>query len=195
MVGFLVGPASQGCWGLIGKKILMTELKTKLNPPPAAASMDTWKTESNPAKQTMLTWAIIVVGLILAYSFRDFDASEFTNSLAGFLLGILLLLIGLPGTFMVGKETTTVDRKGRRILIDSTSRFGKKSRSISFNEIVEVFVSELGATSDGSVSYYVTLRLVSGETCPLFFPAYYDGRWDRSVAEDRCRRLEEYLGK
>lgn len=155
--------------------------------------MDTWKIESNPAKQTVLTWAIVAAGLILAYGFRDFDSSGFTNSLAGFLLGILLLLIGVPGIFMAGKETITVDPKARRILIDGTSRFGKKSRSISFSEIVEVFVSELGARSDGSVSYYVTLRLRSGESYPLFFPAYYDGRWDRSVAEDRCRRLEEYL--
>jgi hypothetical protein len=155
--------------------------------------MDAWTIESNPAKQTALAWAIVVVGLILAYGFREFDGSGFTNSLAGFLLGILLLIIGVPGIFMVGKQTITVDHEACRIMIEDTSRFGRKNRIIPFNEIVDLFVSELGARSDGSVSYYVTLKLTSGKNYPLFFPSYYDGRWERSVAESRCRRLEEYL--
>jgi len=157
--------------------------------------MDTWTIESNPAKQTVLTWAVVVVGLILVYGFRDFDSSGFTNSMAGFLLGVLLLVVGLPGIFMTGKQTITVDPQARRILIEDTSHFGKKTRSISFREIVDISVSSLGNRSDGSVSYYVTLKLASGENHPLFFPSYYDGRWDRSVAESRCRRLAMYLGR
>lgn len=155
--------------------------------------MDMWKIESNPVKQTMLAWATAVVGLMLAFGFRNFDSSGLTNSLAGFLLGILLLLVGIPGIFMVGKQSITVDPKACRIMIEDTSRFGKKSRIIPFNEIVEVHVSSLGNRSEGSVSYYVTLRLESGKSFPLFFPSYYDGRWDRSVAENRCSRLQEYL--
>lgn len=158
-------------------------------------AMDTWKIESNPAKQTVLTWSIVVVGLILIFGFRDFDGSGFTNSLAGFLLGILLLLIGVPGIFMVGKQTITVDPKACRITIEDATRFGKKIRTIPFEEIVELYISELGARSEGSVSYYVTLKLRSGKNYPLFFPSYFDGRWDRSAAESRCRRLEEYLRK
>jgi hypothetical protein len=156
--------------------------------------LDKWQIESNPQKQRALTWAIVVVGLMLAFGFRDFDTSAFTNSLAGFLLGVLLLVIGIPGVFMIAKQEITVDPKARRILIEDTSRFRKKSRAISFHEIAEVDVSSLGNRSEGSVSYYVTLKLRSGESYPLFFPAYYDGRWDRSVAESRRRRIEEYLG-
>lgn len=99
--------------------------------------MDTWKITSNPVKQTILTWAIVAAGLILAYGFRDFDSSGLSNSLAGFLLGVLLLIIGIPGLFMIGKQEITVDPKARRILIEDTSRFGKKSRAILFEEVDE----------------------------------------------------------
>lgn len=157
--------------------------------------MDTWRIESNPAKQTVLTWAIVVAGLALAYGFRNFDSSGFTNSLAGFLLGILLLIIGVPSILMVGKQTITVDPEARQITIEDASRFGTKSRIIAFNEIDDLHVSRLGNRSEGSVNYYVTLKLKSGKNQPLFFPSYYDGRWDRSVAESRCRRLQEFLGK
>jgi hypothetical protein len=157
--------------------------------------MDTWKIESNPAKQTVLTWAVVLAGLVLAYGFRDFDASGFTNSLAGFLLGILLLTIGVPSALLVGKQTITVDPKACQIMIEDTSRFGKKNRIIPFNEIDSLHVSSLGNRSEGSTTYYISLKLRSGKSYPLFFPSYYDGRWDRSVAESRCSRLQEFLGK
>ncbi len=157
--------------------------------------MDPWKIESNSVKQSAFTWAIVVVGLVLMYGFRDFDGSGFTDSLAGFLLGVLLLIVGVPGILMVGKETISVDPNARQISIEHASRFGKKNRIIPFNDIIDVHVSSLGNRSEGSVSYYVTLKLSSGKNFPLFFPAYYDGRWDRSIAEGRCSRLEEYLGR
>jgi hypothetical protein len=78
-------------------------------------------------------------------------------------------------------------------VIEDVARFKKKKQIICFNDIVEVYVSELGNRSEGSVSYYVTLRLKSEKNCPLFFPAYYDGRWNKSIAESRCRQLEECL--
>ena len=155
--------------------------------------MEIWTTESNPVKQSILSWAIVVVGLILVYGFRNFDVSGFTNSLAGFLLGILLVLIGVPAVLMVGKQTITVDPKIRQILIEDESRFGTKKKIIPFNEIVDLHVSSLGRRSEGTVSYYVSLKMTSGKTLPLFFPAYYEGRWDRSVAESRCSRIQSYL--
>ena len=155
--------------------------------------MDTWKIESNPAKQTVLTWSIVVVGLILIFGFRDFDGSGFTNSLAGFLLGILLLVIGVPGLFKVGKQSITVDPKACQIIVEDSSRFGAKKQIIPFSEIRDLCVSTTGNRSEGSISYYITVKLTSGKDYPLFFPSYYDGRWDESVAESRCRRLEEYL--
>jgi hypothetical protein len=157
--------------------------------------VEIWTIESSPRKQSALAWVIIVAGLVLAYGFRDFDSGGFTNSLAGFLLGVLLLAVGIPAAVMGGKQQISVDPGLRRILVEDTRRWGKKSRSIPFDEIAGVRVDRLGNRSDGSVSYYVALKLSTGKTYPLFFPAYYDGRWNRSVAEERCRRIEEYLGR
>jgi len=155
--------------------------------------MDIWKIESNPVKQTILTWAIVIVGLILAYGFRNYDGSYLSNSLSGFLLGILLLLVGVPGVFMIVKQTITIDRNSRQIVIEDVSRFKQKNQIIYFDEIDEVYVSRLGNRSEGSISYYVTLKLKSGNNYPLFFPAYYDRRWNKSIAESRCNQLKEFL--
>ena len=155
--------------------------------------MDTWKIESNPGKQVVLGWIVLVVGLTLAIGFRDFDSSGLTNSLAGFLLGLLLLLIGTGTLLLGGKRTVSVDPEARRVLIEDASRFGQKERSIAFDEVGEVYVDSLGDKEGGSISYDVVLKLTSGEAVSLFRPAYFEGTWNRSVMESRCRRLEEYL--
>ncbi|HEY3417648.1 MAG TPA: hypothetical protein VGM23_12255 [Armatimonadota bacterium] len=77
--------------------------------------------------------------------------------------------------------------------MEDTTLFGTKLRLIAFEDIREASVASLGKRSNYVITYYVMLKLTTGATYPLFFPAYYEGRWDRSVAEDRCRRLEEYL--
>ena len=155
--------------------------------------MDTWKIESNPGKQTFIAWCILVVGLILAIGFRNFDSMYLTNSLAGFLLGLLLMFIGIVGLWMGGKRSIVVDPQARCIVIEDAGRFGPKQRSISFEEIGEVYVDSLGNREGGSISYDVVLRLKVGKHVSLFRSAYFDGTWDRSVMESRCRRLEEYL--
>ena len=106
--------------------------------------MDTWRIESSPGKQAFIAWSILIVGLILAFGFRNFDSSGLTNSLAGFLLGLLLLLIGFAGLLMGGKRSVTVDPHARRILIEDVNRFGEKERSISFDEVGKVYVGRLG---------------------------------------------------
>lgn len=150
---------------------------------------------SNPTKQALLTIAVIIVGLILAIGFRNYDDSAFTNSLAGFLLGILLILIGIPGLITLGTETITIDTNTRCILIENVNRFRKKNKLIYFMEIAEVFVGCQGKRSSGTMSYYVCLRLNTGEVYNLFYPSYYDGRWDKSVAESRCNRIQEYIAQ
>jgi hypothetical protein len=155
--------------------------------------MDIWKIESNPGKQTLIAWIILVVGLILVIGFRNFDGSSLTNSLAGFLLGLLLLLIGFAVLLMGGKRSITVDPQAHRILIEDENRFRQRKRSISFDEVGKVYVSRLGNREGGSISYDVVLKLKAGDTVSLFRPAYFDGTWSRSVMEDRCRRLQEYI--
>ena len=57
--------------------------------------MDSLKFESNSGKQTVLSLVSIVIGIILVIGFRHFDGMDRTNSVAGFLLGLFLLLIGI----------------------------------------------------------------------------------------------------
>jgi len=157
--------------------------------------MNNWKIESSPIKQLIMTIAIIIAGIVLMYGFRNYDASGFTNSLAGFLLGVLLLLIGVPGLLAISKETITVFPKERKILIENNNLFRKNIRNIFFNEIESIHLSTLGNKTDGSRSYYLVLELRSGKSFPLFFPAYYTGRFNRAIAEDRRRRLENYINQ
>lgn len=88
--------------------------------------MNIWRIESNPRKQTLLTWAIVLVGLILVYGFRNYAAAHFGNSMAGFLLGIFLLAIGIPALFLIGKQTITVDRTEAHITIEDVTFQEKK---------------------------------------------------------------------
>jgi hypothetical protein len=155
--------------------------------------MESWKIESSSGKQVTLGWIILLVGTILTVGFRNFDGSGLTNSLAGFLLGLLLLLVGIVALVIGGKRTVTVDPEARRILIEDVNRFGQKSRLISFDEVERVYVGSLGNREGGSISYDVLLKLKIGENVSLFRPAYFDGIWSRSVMEDRCRCLEGYI--
>jgi hypothetical protein len=152
-----------------------------------------WKIESSLGKQTFLGWLVLVVGLILAIGFRDFDGSGFTNSLSGFLLGLLLLLIGVATVVVGGKRTVTVDSGLRHVVLEDANRFTEKKRIILFDEVDHAYIGKLGDREGGSISYDVVLKLKSGEHVSLFQAAYFDGRWNKAVMEGRQRRLAEAL--
>lgn len=155
--------------------------------------MDIWRSESSSGKQLVLTAAVLLVGLLLVIGFRHYSGPGMSNSMAGYLLGWLLLIIGVAGLLTWGKQTITVDPTIGRIEVEDTNFWGKKTREIAFDEIMETRVAEIGDRSDHAVTYYLLLKLKNGNSYPLFYPAYYDGKWERSVAEDRRQRLETYL--
>jgi hypothetical protein len=152
-----------------------------------------WKIESSLGKQTFLGWVVLVVGLILSIGFRDFDGSGLTNSLSGFLLGLLLLLIGVATVVVGGKRTVSVDSRLRQIVLEDVNRFVEKKRIVLFDEVDHTSISMLGDREGGSISYDVVLKLKSGEHVSLFQAAYFDGRWNKAVMEGRQRRLAEAL--
>jgi len=156
--------------------------------------MDSLKFESSTIKQTTLSLGCVVFGLILAYGFRNFDSTGMTNSLAGFLLGMLLLVIGISAFLVRGKQTIVIDPKARRIVIEDKNYFRNKKRLISFSDIVNTQIGYLGKKSNFVSFYYIVLKLRSGKEYSLFPPGhFFDGGSDRSVMESRRRRLEEYL--
>lgn len=158
--------------------------------------MDPWKFESNPGKQTALALACIAAGLALAIGFRHFTGPGLSNSLAGFLLGILLLIIGISALWVSGKQTVVIDPELRRIVIEDSNLFRTRKRSIPFIDVVDTAIGYLGKKSNHVSFYYIVLKLRSGEEYPLFPPGrFFEGGSDRSVMESRRRRLEQYLGQ
>jgi hypothetical protein len=157
--------------------------------------VDVWTSQSNPGKQAVLSVLCSVAGVVLAIAFRDFRDSG-TNALAGFLLGVLLLLIGVAGFLVSGKQTVVVNPKARCITIEDANRYCAKKRSIPFSDVLGISIGYLGKRSSYVTWYYLVLKLRSGEEYSLFSPGrFFEGASDRSTVEGWKRRLEEYLGQ
>jgi hypothetical protein len=156
--------------------------------------MDSWKSENNPVKQLALAIVCVLIGLILTIACRNFSDPGITNSLAVFLLGLLLLIIGIYGLLVSGKQTIVIDPKTRCITIEDTNRLRTKKRSIPFNDIVDIKIGYLGKRSNFVEFYYLVLKLRSGEKYPLFSAGrFYEGGSNRAVVESWQQRLKEYL--
>ncbi len=157
--------------------------------------MDKWISESNPGKQMMLSIVCTIVGLAMAYVCRDFHGFAMTNTLAGFLLGVLLLLIGTAGAVTTGKQIIVIDSSVRSIVVEDRNIFGAKKRAIPFSDILHVGIGYTGKKSNYVTLYYLLLSLRSGEEYSLFAPGrFYMGGSDRDVVEGWRSRLEEYIG-
>ncbi len=152
------------------------------------------KFESHSGKQTALSLICIVAGITLAMGFRHFDGPGMTNSLAGFLLGLLLLLIGISAFLISGKQKIVIDPQARRITIEDTNQFRSNKRTIAFNDITDTGIGYLGKKSNFVSFYYINLHLKNGEVYPLFSPGrFFEGGSDRSVMESRRQQLEEFI--
>ena len=157
--------------------------------------MDLWTSQSNFGKQILLSAACTAIGLVLVIGLLDFRGFG-ANATAGFLLGVLLLLIGVAGLLAAGRQTVVVDPKGRCVTIEDSNRFRSKKRLIPFSDIVGISIGFLGKRSNYVMWYYLVLRLRSGEDYPLFAPGrFYKGGSDKSIVANWKQRLEEYLGQ
>lgn len=157
--------------------------------------MVVWKSSSNPEKQTALAVACSAIGALLAYGFRHFQGGG-SNALAGFGLGLLLLIIGLAGLAGGGRQTIVVDPRARRITVEDEGFFRRQMRTIPFGDIKGISIGYLGRRSAYVTCYYLVLKLASGETYPLFAPGrFYAGGSDRPTVEGWRNRLETLLEK
>lgn len=155
--------------------------------------MGVWKSESSAGRQTAVAVACTLVGLALAIGFRNFQAAG-SNALAGFLLGLLLLAIGVAGFLAGGTQTIAIDPERRRIVVEDRSALGTKRRTILFRDIADVRIGFLGKRSNGVTFHYLDLRLRDGSRYPLFAPGrFHPGSSDRATVEGWRQRLEQLL--
>lgn len=157
--------------------------------PPAP---ELWVTESIPRRQSGVSWVMLALGLVLVYAFRGFQGPGVSNSLAGFLLGVLLMSIAAASLLSGGKQIITVDPQRRQIVVSGQNRFSGGKKVILFKDVARVRVGRFGKASNGMESFHVSVVLKQGGTVPLFF-GFYEGQFDRDVAQARCDRLAAYL--
>lgn len=157
--------------------------------------MDIWISHSKPRQQAALAIGCTVVGVALLFAARKFDTLG-SNAGAGFLLGLLLLGIGVAAFFASGKQTVTIDTAARTILVEDETRLGSKSHTLRFDDITDIGIGYLGKKSNYVTWYYLNLKLKNGKEYPLFAPGrFYEGGSDRSVVEGWRDRLRGYVGR
>lgn len=152
----------------------------------------TWKTESSAGKENLAMVLALVVGIALTVGFRKFEGPGLIGSTAGFLLGILILVVGAGLFLFGGKQVITVEPKLKRIVVTSLGRLRTSSREIHFNEISEVYVGESGDQEGGSIRYHVVARLKTGTEVALFM-GFFEGSHSKPAMEARCQRIVESM--
>jgi hypothetical protein len=157
--------------------------------------MEPWRSESRPAKQSVLAIGCTVLGAVFVVGFRHMAGAN-TGVKAGFLLGLLLVGLGLVAFVMQGRQTVVVDPATRTITVQDKTFFGTRRRGIALDDIADVGVGFLGRSSNYVKTYYLELTLRSGGRCSLFAPGrFYEGASDRSVVEGWRDRLLGYMGR
>ncbi len=156
--------------------------------------MDVWELNSDGRRQTMLSGACLVTGLVLAISMREYGESG-SNMHAGFLLGAVLTLVGAASLAVSGSQRVVVDPRSRTIAIHDHRLVGHSMRRIAFSDIAQVQIAFLQTRSKTVLQYFLQLRLRSGEDYALFAPSrIYPGAADPAVVNGWKTRLEEILG-
>jgi len=119
--------------------------------------MAKWVSQSNRGQQIALSVGCMVVGLALAVGCRHFQGPGITNTMAGFLLGLLLLFLGLATIIVSGQQTVVIDPTARCITVEETSLLKKVRRSIPFGDIVDIHIGFVGKRSNYVTNYYLEL--------------------------------------
>jgi hypothetical protein len=156
-------------------------------------SRDVWVSRQDTGQLALYGVIAVAVGLGFIMLVRQASSLSSVTSTSAFLLGLLILILGLAALVMNGEQVISVDPKRRRVLIETASRFGKKRRIISFRDIANVSLGEIGDIEGGSISYFVQLDLKNGKDVGLFV-GFYGGNWSKGEMEARRQRLIEYLG-
>lgn len=157
-----------------------------------SAQSTVWKTESSLTSQNLAMILTLAAGTALAIGFRQFEGPGFSGSRAGFLLGILMICIGVGMFLFGGRQVVAVEPRFRRIVVTRFTSLRESSKEIRFDEISEVYVGESGDQEGGSIRYHVVAKLTTGKEIALFM-GFFEGARSESAMEARCQRLLECM--
>ncbi|MCB6184984.1 hypothetical protein LIN78_15665 [Leeia sp. TBRC 13508] len=148
--------------------------------------------QNEQKKQFLIALIGCLVGYLLVhfayYSGRPTEIGQWSAlGLGGFILCIsLYMAIANP------KQTVKIDLKKRLIHVKTQSKFGMRNQFISFSDIREVDVGEIGDREGGSIIYYVDLTLKNGKHQKLFHGAY-EGNTQYSTMHQYCKLIQSKL--
>jgi hypothetical protein len=155
--------------------------------------MNIWETRSNNRQQVVISGICLVAGIVLTVALRDYGASG-SNRQAGFLLGVVLLGLGIATLFAGSSQTVQVDVEKREIRILDQRIVGNQHHTVAFDQVQRVEVACLQTRSQHALRYFLQLQLVNGETYPLFSPEKaYPRASDAAVVASWKHRLDTML--
>ncbi len=136
---------------------------------------------SQPRRNAALSGISVAVGALLVYFGRHHAD---TNAWAGYLLGWLMLLLGLAALLVNESRQLELDTRRRLLVLDVRRRLGGNRRvTIPFSQITSVDVSTFGSRSDGSVYYDLVVRTLDGRSVYLMGGCAFEGRMNRDYME------------
>lgn len=140
---------------------------------------------SQPRRNVAMGGASVAVGALLVYLGRHHAD---TNAWAGFLLGWLMLLLGLAGLLVHETRQIELDPRRRLLVLDVQRRLGGNRRVvIPFAHIDSIDVSVFGSRDEGSVYYDLVVRTQEGKNVYLMGGCVFEGRMNR----DHMERLRD----
>lgn len=159
---------------------------------PRPPSSPDWTVQSEPTVQTAVGASGVCLGLAVALGAWRLGDAWTQTTFSAFVLGLLVLVVSSIVLVQGGRQVVSVDPARREIEVLTTTRWSERRRVVPFEDVDQLFLGQFGDREGGSVSYYVCVRLRSGEEVSLYVGAF-EGTFDRPTMEARLQRLQTYL--
>jgi hypothetical protein len=147
--------------------------------------------QSKPGQTMLLSALCALIGLVLAIGFRKYTQMN-SNEFAGFMLGMLLLSLGVLGLLIRESRTIELDERRRRIMLDVRRSLGGSRRIvIPFSDIAGFGIGLQGKPASGTRYYDLVVQMRDSREIHLMGGCVFEGRMDRQWIDDLRRRFEQ----
>jgi hypothetical protein len=146
--------------------------------------------KNNKTNQKIIALAMLAVGGLMIFLVLKIKQEWSANEMAGFSLGILLVIIGAAGFLSNQETTTTIDLRRKIIRVEDASFARTTVRVVMFKEIKDITVEQIGDHTDGSPSFHLVVQQFSGKNLPILV-----GIYDNTFSENATILLQEKILK